>query len=154
MSAVQAVERKRTRAEVLRDKVKIRLAADGAGHMIAAVLKGNGIELPAADWSQLGGNWLIATLDDEVIGCLQVLPGKPVAWCEFLYAKKSAPFKFQAIAIRKLIAAGMATAYHGGAQYVAGMVDSRNAAFRDVLKKLNFVQLNTHTMMAKSLGAH
>ena len=142
---------KKTRAQVLRDKVVIRLATDEAGPLIAEVLKENGIEFPGADWSKVFPNWLIATEGDEVIGCLQVLPAKPVTWCEFLFVKPSAGFKTRAIAIRKLIAAGMSTAFHGGATHVAGMVDGKNHKFYGVLTKLNFVAVSPHMAMLKRL---
>lgn len=141
----------KTRAQVLRDKVVIRLATDEAGPLIAGVLKANGIEIPGADWSKVFPHWLIATVDDEVIGCLQVLPAKPVTWCEFLYVKPSAGFKMRAIAIRKLIAAGMSTASYAGATHVAGMVDGRNQKFYDVLVRLNFVAVAPHMAMLKRL---
>lgn len=146
--------KKKTRADYYRDRVAIRIATNEAGPLIAAVLRENGIELQAADWTQISPHWLIATLDDDVIGCLQVMPAKPVAWVEFLYAKPSAPFKFRAIAIRKLIAAGMSTAYHGGAQYMAGVVNVKNRAFQDVLRKLNFSQVSENVVMAKLLVWH
>jgi hypothetical protein len=89
--------------------VEIRLAVNDAGPAIAAVLKANGIELEHADWSKVFPHWLIATVDDDVIGCCQVLPAKPVGYVEFLFVMPSAPFKVRAIAIRKLIIQSMAT---------------------------------------------
>ena len=142
---------KRTRAVIMREKVKIRLALDETGPLIAEVLKENGIELPGMDWSKVFPHWLLATCDDDVIGVLQVMPSKPIAWCEFLYVKPSVGFKLRAIAIRKLIAAGMTTCYHAGASYVAGMVDCKNQKFYDILTKLNFVTLSPHMAMVKSM---
>lgn len=148
---ITSPQKKRTRADVLRDKVKIRLALDEAGPLIAGVLKENGIELPGADWSKVFPNWLIATVDDEVIGCLLVLPAKPVTYGEFLYTKPAAGFKLRAIAIRKLIAAGMTTAHQNGSSYVAGLVDFKNEKFHKILTQLNFVAVSPRMMMAKRL---
>lgn len=150
-TATQTVDKKRTRAEVLRDRVQIRLALNEAGPLIAEVLKENGIELPGADWSKVFPHWLIACDGDKVIGCLQVMPAKPVGWCECLYVKPSAPFKIRALAIRKLIIHGMATCSIAGCSFVAGMVDVKNRKFEEVLKKVNFVRAPDHMMMVKRL---
>lgn len=149
--AQAAVAGKKTRAQVLKDKVKIRLAADDSGPLIADVLRANGVELPGADWNKVFPNWLIATVDDEVIGCLQVLPAKPVTWCEFLHVKPSAGFKMRAIALRKLMAAGMSTAFHNGSSYVAGMVDGRNQKLYEVLEHMGFVTASPHVPIVKRL---
>ena len=142
---------KRTRANVLRDKVKIRLALDETGPMIAEVLKANGIELPGADWSKVFPSWLIATVDDEVIGVLQVMPAKPVSYCEMLFTKPKAPFKLRAIAARKLILQGISTAFHNGSSYVACNVDFGNEKFEGVLEKLTVVRMSERTLFVKRL---
>lgn len=145
----KTVSTKRTRAQVLRDKVVIRLATDETGPLIAEVLKSNGIELPGADWSKVFPNWLIATVEDEVIGCLQVLPAKPVSHCEFLAVRPNIDFKTKAIAIRKLMLQGIATAYHGGASYVACNIDAKNKKFEKVVKNIGSVRVSERALYAK-----
>jgi hypothetical protein len=142
----------RSRAQVLRDKVEIRLAVNEAGPAIAAVLKANGIELPNADWSKVFPHWLIATVGDDVIGCCQVLPAKPVGYVEFLFVKPSAPFKIRAIAMRKLIVQSMATLHYGGCQYVGGVVATKNHKFANVLEGLNFAKSYQADMFVKRLS--
>lgn len=132
--------------------MEIRLAVNAAGPLIAEVLKANRIELPGADWSKVFPHWLIATVDDEVIGCCQVLPSKPVGYVEFLFVKPTAPFKLRAIAIRKLIIQSMATLYHGGCQYVGGVVAVKNYKFANVLEKLRFVKSYQADMHVKRLA--
>ena len=142
---------KRTRAEIIRDKIKIRLALDETGPLIAEILKENGIELSGCDWNRVFPSWLIATVDDEVIGCIQVMPAKPLGWCQFLYVKPSASFKMRAIALRKLAIQGASTLYHYGSDYVTFTVDVKNKKFYDVLKKFNVVQVGSAMHMAKRL---
>lgn len=146
-----APARKRTRAAVLRDRVTVRLAVDEAGPLIAEVLKDNGIILEHADWSKVFPSWLIACDGDAVIGCIQVLPARPMGWLEFLYVKPSVPFKLRAIALRKLAIQGVSTLYHHGSQYAACAVDARNKKFYDVLKKFNVVQVAEAKLMVKRL---
>lgn len=142
---------KKTRAQVLREKVVIRLALDETGPLIAGILKENGIELPGADWNHVFPHWLIACDGDEVIGCLLVLPAKPVGFCEFLHVKPGAGFKMRAIAIRKLVAAGIATVYHGNASYVAAIVDGKNQKFYDVLTKIGGHAISAGAVVGKRL---
>lgn len=142
---------KRTRAVIMREKVKIRLALDETGPLIAEVLKENGIELPGMDWSKVFPHWLLATCDDDVIGVLQVMPSKPIAYCEMLCVRPKVSFKLRAIAIRKLIQQGIATAYHGGASYVACNVDFGNDKFENVVEKLNVVRMCERTLFMKRL---
>jgi len=136
-TALHTLPAKRTRAAVLRDKVKIRLALDETGPLIAEILKENGIDLPGMDWSKVFPHWLIATVDDDVIGCLQVMPSKPIAYCEMLCVTEKVSFKLRAIAMLKLMQQGIATAYHGGASYVACNIDFGNDKFTNVIKKMN-----------------
>lgn len=142
----------RSRAQAIRDKVEIRLAVNEAGPAIAAVLKENGIVLEHADWSKVFPHWLIATVGDDVIGCCQVAVSKPVGYVEFMFVRKSAPFKFRAIAIRKLIIQSMATLHLAGCQYVGGVVATSNFKFANVLEKLNFVKTYNAEMHVKRLA--
>jgi hypothetical protein len=90
---LESVQTQRTRAQAIRDKVEIRLAVNEAGPAIEAILKMNGIELQGADWSKVFPSWLIATVDDDVIGCCQVLVSKPVGYVEFMFVRTEHPFQ-------------------------------------------------------------
>lgn len=141
-----------SRAQVLRDKVEIRLAVNEAGPAIAQVLKENGIVLEGADWSKVFPHWLIATVDDDVVGCCQVLVAKPVGYVEFLFVRKSVPFKLRALALRKLIIQSMATLHAAGCNYVGGVVALKNFKFANVIEKLNFVKTYQADVYVKRLA--
>lgn len=142
-------KKRKTRADFYRDKVQVRLAVDGTGPMIAAVLKENGIEFPGADWSRIFPSWLIATVGDDVVGCVQVMPVKPVGYVNFLYVRPSISFKLRAIAFRKLGLAAISTMHYAGIRYVAGMVSQENAKLINVLEKINFAKLADGAVMIK-----
>ena len=147
-TALQTSPAKRTRATVLKDKVKVRLALDSAGPLIAEVLKENNIEIPGASWDHVFPNWLVATVGDDVIGCIQVMPAKPVGWLEFLFTKKSAPYKFRVIAFRKLLEQGAGTLQMAGCSYVLGTVEPGNKAFMDILAKYQAINVGRVNLMA------
>ena len=126
----------RTRAQAIRDKVAIRLATNSAGPAIAAVLKENGIDLPGVDWSEVNPYWLIATVDDDVVGCCQVLIAKPFGFLDFIFVRKSVNFKFRAIAVRKLLQQGIRTLEVAGCSYAGGFVSEKNHKMMDVVEKI------------------
>lgn len=140
----------RTRAQVLRDRVVVDLALDDVGPEIGKLLAENGIDLPGG-WEKVFPHWLTACVDGKLIGCVQVMPVRPVGRCEFLCVKQSAPFKLRAIAVRKLIAAAMSTCHMAGCAYVAGLVGGENGKFEGVLRNLNFVPVSDFRMLAKRL---
>ena len=151
MMQTQTETVRKTRAEVYRDMVKIRLATDDAGPEIARVLKANNIEFPGADWSKVFPHWLIATVNDQVIGCIMVMTGKPVGFLEFLFVDPAVSFKLRAIAIRKLLLQGAATIRLYGAHALGGVVHVKNEKFAVVLKKIGFIPAALHMMMLKRL---
>jgi hypothetical protein len=146
-----ATQHKPTRAQAIRDMVEIRLAVNEAGTQIEAVLKANGVVLQHADWSKVFPHWLIATVDDHVIGCCQVVISKPVGYIEFLHTHPEAPFKLRAIALRKLGIQGEATLRMAGCNYVAASVKAKNNVFRKVLEKIRYVKVSETDVMAKRL---
>lgn len=150
--ATAAVTVQRSRAQAIRDMVEIRLAVNAAGPAIAEVLKENGIILEHADWTNIAPCWLIATVEDDVIGCVQIVVSKPVGYMEFLFVRKSAPFKLRAIAIRKLLIQGFGTLRMAGCAYVGATVAQSNKKFLDVIAKLNSNKAFSGDLYVKRLG--
>jgi hypothetical protein len=150
LQETRAAPTKTTRAQAIREMVEIRLAVDEAGPLIAGILKANGIDLEA-DWSKVFPHWLIATVDDNVIGCCQVLPSQPVGYVEFLMVHPEVPFKLRAIALRKLMQQAITTIYLRGAQYVGGVVAKENRKFADVIEKMGFVKTYSADILVKRL---
>lgn len=142
---------KRTRAQVFRDRVVIRLATNEAGVEIAKILEENKVKV-AADWSACFPHWLIACDGDDVIGCVMVLPAKPFGFVEFLLVKPSASFKLRAIAIRKLCLQALATLKVYGSSAATCTVDESNKKFGDILTtKMGFVSATKGDLMVKRL---
>lgn len=141
----------RTKAQAIRDMVEIRLAVNEAGPAIAAVLKENGIELQGVKWDNVSPHWLIATVEDDVVGCCQVVVSKPVGYVEFLFVRPSLGFKVKAIAIRKLMIQSMAALRLAGCNYVGGFVSQKNGKFADVIKKINFAKAFSADLYVKRL---
>ncbi len=140
-----------TKRARLREEIKIRIATDAMGPVIAEILQENGIEFAGADWGAVSPHWLIATLDDEVIACLQVLPSKPIGYLEYFYARPSLPMKTKIIAMQEIIDHGWKTLMVYGASFCVGSVERHNKNYRTILEKYNFVNVVDTCLMAKRL---
>lgn len=137
----------KTRAQTLRDKVSLCLPVNGLG--VAEVLLANGITLPGVDWSEIGPHWVIATTGDEVIGCVQVMPSKPIGYVNMLHVKPTVSFKLRAIALRKLALQAIASLDMAGCTYACGHLP--NPRYLDVAKRLNFIEGAPETLLVKRL---
>lgn len=142
--------KKKTRATYYRDQVQIRIAANGAGPLIAEVLKENGIDFNV-EWSEVSGHWLIACIGDEVVGCLMVVPAKPIGLLEFLFVKPGLGAKFKAIALQKLALQGCATLMEYGSSFMSCTVDVTNRPFFNVLEKYGCQAATNTVVMVKRL---
>lgn len=149
---VGVVQPSKSRAQSIRDMVEIRLAVNEAGEDIATVLRENGIEIPGADWSKVFPHWLIACVDEHVIGCCQVAISKPVGYVEFMFVRPDVPAKLKAVALRKLVIQSMATLHAAGCDLVGGVVAQRNRKFSNVLENLNFTRTYAADVFVKRLN--
>ena len=129
----------------------MRLAVNEAGKDIEAILKANGVSLPDADWSDVFPHWLNATEADKVIGCCQIMHGKPVGFVEFLYVDPKAPYKLRVIALHKLAISAMATLNFAKSKYIAGFIDQQNWKLSEVLQKHKFIKIAVGAVIVKVL---
>lgn len=143
---------KHTRTDIFKDKVQIRLALDSMGIEIESILTENDIIIPNIKWDKVYPHWLIATIEDEVIGCVQVLPSRPIGFMEFLFIRPSVGVRLRTIAIRKLIYTGLATIQQGNAQYAACAIKSDNVKMQKILGNMNCVKTADAAIMVKLLS--
>ena len=135
VSEVKKSQRK-TREQILREKIVVCLAYDESGVLIEKILHDNSVVLEGIDWTKgIFPYWLIATMDDDCVGCVQTLPGKPFGMIEFLYVDPNASFKVRAIVAQKLILQAMQSLYQLGCEYSMSMVDSENTKFYEIISK-------------------
>lgn len=151
MMEAQTATAKKTRASILRESVKIRIAENSDGKEIEALFKMNNVIFPVANWETISPHWLVATVEKEIIGCLLVVTARPIGLLEFLLVKPTVKFKLRAIAMQKLAFAGAATLVQYGCSYLSCIVVAENKPFMDVLKKYNFMSATSATVMVKRL---
>lgn len=65
--------------------LELKLAQPEHGEAIRRLVKADLLEgLEHLDWTNLGGQWLVVMKADAVVGCIQVLPGKPIGRVDFM----------------------------------------------------------------------
>ncbi len=129
----------------------IRLATNADGPQIGELVLVAGFDVHGLDWSNIEPYWLVADEDDEVVGCVQVLPGLPIGRLELLALDEDLTHRQQAVIVRDLLEHGAATLTLGGAQLAAGLIPFTHKTYKRILKKRGCVVIATGNMLAKPL---
>lgn len=150
-ASAAATPKKRTRAELIRASVQLRIAANEDGSKIEALFKLNNVVFPVANWETVSPHWLVADCGGQVLGCLLVVMARPIGVLEFVLLDPTAKFKLRVIAMQNLAIAGATTLREYGCSYLSCVVPGENKAFMDVLKKYNFQPTTGATVLVKRL---
>jgi len=126
----------------------VNFATDEDGPLIGKLVKNNGFKIKA-DWSKVP-NWLIARDGEKIVGCLQILIGKPVARGEMLATDPKLLGAKRAQVAWRLIVAANAIFKINGCQYASMMILFDNKHFKRLLKKRGaWVMGQGNIMMAR-----
>ena len=113
---------------------KVTFATDDEGMLIGELVKSNGFNIEA-DWAEVNPHWLVAKDDGKIVGCLQVLPAKPISRGEMLATDLELNSMRRAQVAWRLIVAATAVFKMTGSQYASMMVLFENKHFKKLLKK-------------------
>lgn len=84
--------------------LELKLAQPEHGEAIRRLVKADLLEgLEHLDWTNLGGQWLVVMKADAVVGCIQVLPGKPIGRVDFMVLDDSLTHREKSEATSMLI---------------------------------------------------
>jgi len=125
---------------------QIFIAQNEDGPAIGELVKSNGSYFEA-DWTDIFPYWLVAKYEGEIIGCLQILPGKPVARAEMLCTKLDLDGPKRANVGWRLIQAGLNTLRISGAEHVNSIISFDNKHFKKLLKKRGWQIVNQGNLM-------
>lgn len=129
----------------------IRIATDADGRAIGDLVWRGGFRVDGIDWSDIGPYWLVAENGAGIIGCLQVLPGKPIGRLEFLVVDDSLRHRERATIARDLSIQGYATLKLAGAQAASNLVNFGNKGLKRILKKRGARVMASGNMFIKRL---
>lgn len=110
--------------------LKIRMALDGEGERIRDLIK----PVVDLDWSHVYPHWLVCEMDG-IVGCLNVLPSKPIGVLDQLGIDPSLGNHARAKVARALILQGMSTLKKGGAQVSISLIPFDLKSYKRLLKK-------------------
>ena len=129
--------------------ITTRLATDGEGEIVKALL---GQKKPVEDWvdfSTLNPYWLVAVIDGEIVGCIQTLPSRPFGGLENLHVSASLGWKDHALVVERLVLDGCAVLAYHGAGLVSGFVPDTLASYRKVLERRGAIIWDRGAMMMR-----
>lgn len=89
----------------MKAELTLQLAQPAHAPAIRKLIKVDQMEgLEHLDWSNLGGQWLVVLKGEEkVVGCIQVLPGRPIGRVDFMVLDDSLSHRERAEATSMLI---------------------------------------------------
>lgn len=131
----------------------IQIAQPEHGEAIRQLLQADRVQgLEGLDWTNLGGQWVVILKDGEVTGCIQVLPGKPIARAEFMVLGRSLTPRERAEATSMLIQyVTMLLRLAGAGAMISVIADDEAAGWPKVLQRRGWVAMADGTMMMKRL---
>ena len=133
-------------------KIEIGLASNDDGSRLRELSMQEGF--PSADdldWSDIYPYWLVARINGEVMGCIQIAMSKPVAYAEMLSIDRSVGHKSRALMVKELVLQASGTLARGGASMVVGMIPFELKSYKKILKKHGAVVVASGNLLAKRL---
>lgn len=132
--------------------INVRLARNEDGDTIHDLLHADGLNLEGLDWSDIYPHWLVVGPRGELVGCLQVLLGKPVGFIEFMATAKSLSHRDRAGVVQALYDQGYASLKTYGAQMIAGTIPFEMKAWKRVVKRRGGVVLASGNVLIKRVA--
>ena len=129
----------------------IRLATNADGPEIGELVEAGGFRVDGIDWSDIEPYWLVAENGAGIIGCLQVLPGKPIGRIEFLVVDEGLSHRERALVSKALGIQGYATLKMAGSQAASNLVNFKDKGFKRILKRRGARVMASGNMFLKRL---
>ena len=132
-------------------EIEVRLASNEDGDDIHGLLHSSGVLIEGLDWSDIYPHWLVAEIARKIVGCFQVVLGKPIGFIEFLATDKSLSHRERANVVKVLFDQALAALTAYGAQMVSGTIPFEMKAYKRVVKRRGGVVLYSGNTFVKRL---
>ena len=116
-------------------------------HDVRDLVEGAGFNITGVDWSNIHPYWLVV-VDEQIIGCMQVCPGRPVGRLELLAVDPELTHRQRAETVKTLLTTGIETLNKGGSKIAMSMVSFKQKSFKKLLKKRGAVVVSSGNMLA------
>lgn len=138
-----------------RPQITARIAVNEEGPYIYQLCEAMGFGgLEFLEWRDIYPHWLVAEMNGEVVGAIEVLVGKPVGRAEFLSIRQDLHHIDRARISKLLLITAMATLIQAGSQVMMGIVPFENKQFKRMLKKRGGFICSTGNMIAIGLDRY
>lgn len=131
--------------------VTVTLANNSDAEDVQRLVLAAGFEVPGLDWSNIYPHWLVAKIGDRIVGCMEVLLGRPVGRLEVLSIDQDLNKRERSTVLHSLIFQGMLTLRGYGAELVASMIPFENKAWKKVLVKRGGMITSSGHILVKRL---
>ncbi len=132
-------------------KPTIRVSEDGDGERIHELLRGMGFTIDGLDWASVANYWLVAETEGRIVGCVQFIAGKPVAWAELLAYDPALGHVMRAKVVKALVENVIGAAGMFGATAVMGSVPFELKSYKKIIKRRGGVMVASGNLFAKRL---
>ena len=133
--------------------IQIRLAKNSDGDAVAELMRKCGFfqwDNWSIDWSDLEPNWIVAEHDGVILGCIQVIPAKPIGRMEVLTIDPDLGHKTRGAVVKKLTDHAVATNWMYGAQVVSSMIPYSLESYFKVALNREWISLDEgHIVMRR-----
>ena len=130
--------------------VTVTLASNGDAEDVQRLVLAAGFDVPEIGWGNIYPHWLVAEIGGEIVGCMEVLLGRPVGRLEYLTLDEGLKNRARVLVLRSLIIQGMVTLREYGAQLVSSMVPFEHKDWKKALKKRGgWVMTSGNLMIAR-----
>ena len=132
--------------------VTVTLAGNGDAEDVERLVLAAGFEVPGVEWGNLYPHWLVARIDDDIVGCMEVLLGRPIGRLEHLSLDQGLGARAHAAVLRSLSIQGMMTLRSYGADLCSSMIPFEDKAWKKALKKRGATVMATGSMLVRRLN--
>jgi len=137
-----------------RAQIKLDYATAGDAEDMVRLMKDAGFDImPGLDWTDVYPFWLVAKIDERIVGCIQIVPTKPYGYLEFLSAESGLDHQIRARVLKKLAEQALAYLQLYGTQVAAFMVPFELKGYKRILRRKGAVTVQSGNMLALRTGA-
>ena len=116
-------------------EAEIRVATNDEGPEIGKLVWDNGFTVEGIDWTDIAPYWLSARIAEELVGAVQVLPGKPFGRIEILSVRTDLDPIVRARVVGDLLETAMEVVRISGGQIASGLIPFHHKHYKKALKK-------------------
>ncbi len=105
------------------------------------------------DWTRVGNNWLVAVVEGEIQGALQVVPSQPIGHIEFLLVDSEMGLLPRTRIVKALLYSAVSILKGCGSQLGCGTIPFDLPSYRAAVVERGWVPINQCEMMIQKVGS-